>query len=387
MVIEMKKNIYLLFFLLLFFPIIANASTECNYSNGLTLQDEFSATIEIKKGILGNYYGVGTVKNYDGEEKNESGRVTVKNWDKGHDKCYTYASINTVRRLSGNQYKLTYHIYVSDNEDDLKNESGVIMTLLGSDASINKDQMTNSCELNYYNGFQDDDRKSDKIVDAVKFKFYTYSSGTREFCVSTNNQTSCEKFQNSEVPTISAIGKSGTSYQFTINKNKVDAFYSDSCVTNTRWTIDTSSSVFTLDYSGQVLPSAFNPKKLCEEAENCNISLANFCTTPTVARTLKFLGLLFYIAKILVPGIIIVMGFVNLFNIMTSGKLEDAKKYGKSIVIRIFVGIGIFLLPGIINTIYDGAKTIIGGGGTGGFDNCVSCLLEPNSDECYIEEN
>lgn len=131
----------------------------------------------------------------------------------------------------------------------------------------------------------------------------------------------------------------------------------------------------------------FNPKTLCEEAENCNISLAYFCTTPTVARTLKFLGLLFYIAKILVPGIIIVMGFVNLFNIMTSGKLEDAKKYGKAIVIRIFVGIGIFLLPGIINTIYDGAKAIIGGGGTGGFDNCVSCLLEPNSDECYIEEN
>ena len=131
----------------------------------------------------------------------------------------------------------------------------------------------------------------------------------------------------------------------------------------------------------------FNPKQLCEESENCNISLANFCTTPTVARTFKFLGLLFYIAKILVPGIIIVMGFVNLFKIMTSGKLDDAKKYAKSIIIRIFVGIAIFLLPGIINTIYDAAKGIIGSGGTGGFDNCASCLLNPNSDKCYIEEN
>ena len=131
----------------------------------------------------------------------------------------------------------------------------------------------------------------------------------------------------------------------------------------------------------------FNPKQLCEESENCDISLANFCTTPTVARTFKFLGLLFYIAKILVPGIIIVMGFVNLFKIMTSGKLDDAKKYAKSIIIRIFVGIAIFLLPGIINTIYDAAKGIIGSGGTGGFDNCASCLLNPNSDKCYIEEN
>ena len=131
----------------------------------------------------------------------------------------------------------------------------------------------------------------------------------------------------------------------------------------------------------------FNPKQLCEESENCDISLANFCTTPTVARTFKFLGLLFYIAKILVPGIIIVMSFVNLFKIMTSGKLDDAKKYAKSIIIRIFVGIAIFLLPGIINTIYDAAKGIIGSGGTGGFDNCGSCLLNPNSDKCYIEEN
>ena len=131
----------------------------------------------------------------------------------------------------------------------------------------------------------------------------------------------------------------------------------------------------------------FNPKQLCEESENCDISLANFCTTPTVARTFKFLGLLFYIAKILVPGIIIVMGFVNLFKIMTSGKLDDAKKYAKSIIIRIFVGIAIFLLPGIINTIYDAAKGIIGSGGTGGFDNCANCLLNPNSDKCYIEEN
>lgn len=139
--------------------------------------------------------------------------------------------------------------------------------------------------------------------------------------------------------------------------------------------------------SSDIINQPFNPKQLCEEAENCDISLANFCTSPAVARTFKFLGLLFYIAKILVPGIIIIMGFVNLFKIMTSGKTDDAKKYAKSIIIRIFVGIAIFLLPGIINTIYNSAKSIIGSGDTGGFDNCATCLLDPNSDKCYIEEN
>ncbi len=131
----------------------------------------------------------------------------------------------------------------------------------------------------------------------------------------------------------------------------------------------------------------FNPKKLCEENDNCNISLANFCTDSNVSRTFKFLGLLFYVAKILIPAIVIIMGFVNLFKIMTLDKIDEAKKYARSIVVRIFVGIAIFLIPGIINAIYDGAKAIIGNGGTGGFDNCINCLLDPTSDKCYIEES
>ncbi len=131
----------------------------------------------------------------------------------------------------------------------------------------------------------------------------------------------------------------------------------------------------------------FNPKTLCENDDNCNISLANFCTDSNVSRTFKFLGLLFYVAKILIPAIVIIMGFVNLFKIMTLDKIDEAKKYARSIVVRIFVGIAIFLIPGIINAIYDGAKAIIGNGGTGGFDNCINCLLDPTSDKCYIEES
>ena len=72
---------------------------------------------------------------------------------------------------------------------------------------------------------------------------------------------------------------------------------------------------------------------------------------------------------------------------MTLDKIDEAKKYARSIVVRIFVGIAIFLIPGIINAIYDGAKAIIGNGGTGGFDNCINCLLDPTSDKCYIEES
>ena len=245
-------------------------------------------------------------------------------------------------------------------------------------------------------------------LNGASFSFNQYSDGKKEFCTKITNMTEeqCTNVSKTNNFGLSVTTRSGNSYTFTIDPETFDAFFGDSCIGDKFYIVEeagiTSGSYilttsedkakegtkYTQGKEGADLEDkAFNPKQLCEESENCNISLANFCTAPTVARTFKFLGLLFYIAKILVPGIIIVMGFVNLFKIMTSGKLDDAKKYAKSIIIRIFVGIAIFLLPGIINTIYDATKGIIGSGGTGGFDNCASCLLNPNSDKCYIEEN
>ena len=245
-------------------------------------------------------------------------------------------------------------------------------------------------------------------IGGASFFFNQYSDGKKEFCVQITNMsnkqcTNVSKNNNFGLPVTS---NKGNAYTFTIDTETFDNFFDDSCIGSNFYVVEEagiSSGSYILTTNEDKAKEGtnyaqgeegkdfgekkFNPKQLCEKSENCDISLANFCTSGMVARTFKFLGLLFYILKGLVPGIIIVMGFVNLFKIMTSGKLDDAKKYAKSIIIRIFVGIAIFLLPGIINTIYDAAKGIIGSGGTGGFDNCASCLLNPNSDKCYIEEN
>ena len=130
----------------------------------------------------------------------------------------------------------------------------------------------------------------------------------------------------------------------------------------------------------------FKPGDVCE-GDECDVNLDNFCGEPTVARTFKFLGLGLFILKILVPAIIIIMGFVNLFKIMTSGKEDDAKKYTKVIVRNVIIGIIIFLAPSLINFVFDLADDVITPSNKSNFSNCVNCILDPMSSSCVVQDD
>ena len=131
---------------------------------------------------------------------------------------------------------------------------------------------------------------------------------------------------------------------------------------------------------------SFQPNGLCS-GEDCNISLAKFCNDGKVARTFKFIGLVFFVAKILVPAVIIAVGIIDLIKVITSGKEEDMKKHVKNIGMRVIIGVLIFLLPTIIDAVYGVASDIVSNGGTSAFDNCEACLMTPTSSDCYVEES
>ena len=151
-------------------------------------------------------------------------------------------------------------------------------------------------------------------------------------------------------------------------------------------TVDNWNGFEKVDNTGN--DEGFSPNSLCKDEENCNINLNGFCGEPTVSRVLKFIGLIIFIAKILVPAIIIIMGFVTLFKIITSGKEDEAKKQVKNIIRNIVIGILIFLLPSLINFVFDIADDIISPGETSDFSNCVNCLTDPNnSSKCIIQES
>ncbi len=140
----------------------------------------------------------------------------------------------------------------------------------------------------------------------------------------------------------------------------------------------------------------WNPNTLCAN-NSCNIDITKFCTDPYVARTLKFLGLLLAIAKVIVPALIIGLGFVDLAKIVISGKVDEAKKQGINIIKRVVIGIVIFLIPTILITIYNVAYSIANDSEevTEGelnvptnFKNCVGCILDANNkDACIVNTN
>lgn len=120
----------------------------------------------------------------------------------------------------------------------------------------------------------------------------------------------------------------------------------------------------------QTKKNDFTPRKLCEVGE-CDIDVSNFCDETSVISVLRFIGILLFIAKVLVPLIIIGMGIYHLFMIITAGKPEEAKKQVNSIIKRVIVGVIIFLLPSFVYWIFQ-----VAGASESGYSNCVNCILD-----------
>ena len=74
------------------------------------------------------------------------------------------------------------------------------------------------------------------------------------------------------------------------------------------------------------------------------------CTDYDFLRIVSALRTLITIVKIVVPLIIIVMGMLDFFKIVTEGTPEATKKAAQTLLIRIVAGIMIFFLPSIIDT-------------------------------------
>ena len=144
------------------------------------------------------------------------------------------------------------------------------------------------------------------------------------------------------------------------------------------------SSTIVSGNNGNNNNQGYTPNDPCENG-GCDLNLSNFCYQKNVARALKFAGLVFFILKIFIPTLIIIMGFVNLFQIITSGKEDQAKKYAGNIVKRVFIGVAIFLIPGIIQFFFETAKSIINTPSVDSFSNCMGCLFDPNdSNSCDV---
>ena len=110
----------------------------------------------------------------------------------------------------------------------------------------------------------------------------------------------------------------------------------------------------------------------------------NFCSEEKVVKTLKALGNILTIAKLVIPILIIIMGTWDFFKAVTgadeSGK--TLKKKTTTLLYRIGAGVFIFFIPTLTNAFFNGLvyyKVI-----SDDVNQCQNCLLNPN-DPRYCE--
>lgn len=101
----------------------------------------------------------------------------------------------------------------------------------------------------------------------------------------------------------------------------------------------------------------------------------NVCDDSRVRTALRVVGYFIFIAKMLVPIIIIGFGTFDLYKAVINGGSDSISKQAKTLGMRILVGILIFFVPTIVNlvlgqlTAYRAISSDITG--------CQTCLLDP----------
>ena len=94
--------------------------------------------------------------------------------------------------------------------------------------------------------------------------------------------------------------------------------------------------------------------------------------------TLRIVGEIVNVVKIVVPIIVIGFASYDLFKIVVSGKDDGFSKAFKSIITRVIIGVLVFFIPSILDfgfSLVDGWSNY-----ELGYDECVTCVL--NVKEC-----
>jgi hypothetical protein len=102
----------------------------------------------------------------------------------------------------------------------------------------------------------------------------------------------------------------------------------------------------------------------------------HFCQQPGVLRTMKIIGLIISVIKVLLPVIIIITGMITFAKVVISGKDEDFKESAKTMIKKVIAGIIIFLIPEMIHFVF---VKVVNSNSTSNFTKCETCLNKPNS--------
>ena len=98
----------------------------------------------------------------------------------------------------------------------------------------------------------------------------------------------------------------------------------------------------------------------------------NFCSD--IIKTLRLVSISVMIVRICVPIFIIVMGTMDIYNTISSGKTDDLKKNLTTLGKRMIIGLIVFFIPTIVRLVVNGL-----GGNDSNYQVCVNCIDNPKN--------
>ncbi len=120
------------------------------------------------------------------------------------------------------------------------------------------------------------------------------------------------------------------------------------------------------------------PKNSCKvDGESCVNAYVGegFCQETNVINALRVVGYFLFIAKIIIPFIIVGFGIFDLAKAVMGGEADKLTKQLKTLGIRVVIGILVFALPAIVDAILDGVNDLRED--ESGYSICQTCLLDP----------
>ena len=101
-------------------------------------------------------------------------------------------------------------------------------------------------------------------------------------------------------------------------------------------------------------------------------NLSDVCAEEGVRKSLRFVGRLLIAVKIAIPCLLIILGAIDFIKSISSSSQDSLGKSSKMFVIRIIIGVLIFLLPTIVNYFFG----LVGHGNTS-YEQCRVCIFNP----------
>lgn len=98
----------------------------------------------------------------------------------------------------------------------------------------------------------------------------------------------------------------------------------------------------------------------------------NFCSD--IIKTLRLVSISVMVVRICVPMFIIIMGTLDIYNTVSSGKNDDLKKNLTTLGKRMVIGLIVFFIPTIVRLVVNGL-----GGNDSNYQVCVNCIDNPRN--------